>query len=360
MDKVEVSGIRRIFDLARGMTDAIDFSLGQPDFDVPVPVRKAMADAVESGHNKYTVTQGAPELRERLRRHLAEHAGFRDGAILVTAGSAGGLFQALAVLVEEGDEVIVPDPYFVLYGHLVNFFGAKPVILDTYPDFRVRPDTLESLITPRTKVIIFNNPVNPTGVAYTREEVAAISAVAKKHGVLVIADEIYSAFSYDFPHESVLRHDGNALLVGGFSKTYAATGWRLGFAAGPADIIDRMAMLQQFSFVCANAPGQLAAAAALDVDMSKHIADYRRKRDLVYEGLKDRFEIVRPQGAFYAFPKCPGGRDQDFVKKAVEQRVLVVPGSAASKRDTHFRICYAAPDRTLERGIEILNKLARA
>jgi len=354
-----MSGIRRIFDLAREMTDAVDFSLGQPDFEVPAPVRKALAAAVEAGHNKYTVTQGMPELREKLRERLARDCGFGDGGVLVTAGSAGALFQALAVLVEEGDEVIVPDPYFVLYCHLVNFFGAKPVLLDTYPDFRVRPEKLDALITTRTKAILFNNPVNPTGVAYTKEEVAAIAAVAKKRGVLVIADEIYSAFSYDFPHESVLRHDGGALLVGGLSKTYAVTGWRLGFAAGPRDIIDRMAMLQQFSFVCANAPGQVAAMTALDVDVSAYIEGYRRKRDLVYGGLKDRFEVVKPQGAFYVFPKCPWGTDEEFVKKAIESRVLVVPGRAASKHPTHFRLSFAVGDEQLKRGIEVLNRIAR-
>ncbi len=359
MDKVEVSGIRRIFDLARSMTDAADLSLGQPDFEVPEAVKRVMHAAIEGGNNKYTLTQGTPELRDALAADIARESGMTDPHVMVTAGSAGALFLALAVLIEEGDEVIVPDPYFVLYCHLVNFFGAKPVILDTYPDFRVRADKLEALITPKTKVILFNNPVNPTGVAHTKDEVAAIAAVAKKHKVLLIGDEIYNAFSYDFPHESVLKYNHDAMLIGGFSKTYAVTGWRLGFAAGPRDILDQMAMLQQFTFVCANAPGQAAAVEMLKVDTVRIIEEYRRKRDLVYNGLRERFELVKPQGAFYVFPKCPWGTDEDFVRKAIENKVLIVPGGAASKKHSHFRLSFAAPDKTLERGIEILNKIAR-
>ncbi|MBI2931745.1 MAG: aminotransferase class I/II-fold pyridoxal phosphate-dependent enzyme [Planctomycetes bacterium] len=358
MDRVEMSGIRRIFDLARQMTDAVDLSLGQPDFDVPGPIKRAMIEAIERGYNRYTVTQGMPELIEGLRRHLQRDSGFKDGGILVTAGTAGGLFQALAVLVEDGDEVVVPDPYFALYYHLVNFFGGKPVLLDTYPDFRIRPEKLEALLTPRTRVIVFNNPVNPTGVAYRPDEVAAICDVAKRHEVLLLSDEIYSAFSYDFPHESVLKHDGNALLVGGFSKTFAVTGWRLGFAAGPRDIIEKMAVLQQFSFVCANAPGQRAAITALDVDVSAYVDAYRKKRDFVVAALKDRFDFVRPQGAFYVFPKCPWGDDEAFVRKAIENKLLIVPGRATSKRTSHFRLSFAVSDRQLERAVEILNKLA--
>ena len=359
MDKIEISGIRRIFDLIQGMPDAADFSLGQPDFAVPEPVQRAAIDAIRSGRNKYTVTQGMPALVERLRADLARGAGFRDGGVIATSGSAGGLFLAMGVLLEEGEEVVIPDPYFVLYKHLVHFFGGKPVYLDTYPDFRIKPEKFESLITPRTRAILFNNPVNPTGVAYTREEVAAIAAVARRRDVLLIADEIYEAYSYDFPHECALKHDPGAILIGGFSKKFGVTGWRLGFAAGPREIVDKMAMLQQFTFVCAPSTAQSAAVAAFDVDMGPVIESYRRKRDLVVQGLKDRYEIVAPQGAFYVYPKCPWGTDEEFVRRAVEARCLVVPGSACSERKTHFRLSYAQPDDVLKRGIDALNQIAR-
>src|SRR5688572_25011373 len=269
MDKIEVSGIRRIFDLIQGMPDAADFSLGQPDFAPPEPIQRAAIDAIRNGRNKYTATQGTPALIERLKQELGRNSGLRDGGVIVTAGSAGALFLALGVLLEEGEEVIIPDPYFVLYKHLVNFYGGTPVLLDTYPDFRIKPAALDALITPKTRAILFNNPVNPTGVAYTKEEVAAIAAVAKKRGVLLISDEIYDAFSYDFAHECALKHDANALLIGGFSKKFGVTGWRLGYAAGPKDIVDKMAMLQQFTFVCAPSTAQAAAVAAMDVDMKQ-------------------------------------------------------------------------------------------
>lgn len=359
MDGIEVSGIRRIFDLVQGLKDAADFSLGQPDFEVPPEIQKAAVDAIREGRNKYTVTVGLPELVESLKEDLKRRSGFKDGGVIVTAGSAGALFLALGVLVEEGDEVVVPDPYFVLYKHVVRFFGGKPVFLDTYPDFRVTPAKLESVVTSRTRAILFNNPVNPTGVAYSREEVAAVAEFAKRRGILLMSDEIYEAFSYDFPHECALKHDPGALLIGGFSKKYGITGWRLGFAAGPKDVIEKMAVLQQFSFVCAPAPVQAAGIAALKTDMAVVVEAYRRKRDLVVEGLKDRFEFVRPQGAFYVFPKCPWGDDESFVRKAIESKCLIVPGSACSERRTHFRISFAQSESTLRRGIDILNKIAK-
>lgn len=359
MDKVEVSGIRRIFDLVQGMTDAVDLSLGQPHFDVPDPIKQAAAKAIQNGHNRYTVTQGIPELHEKLRGYLTRQFGFRDGGILVTAGAAGALFQAFMVLIDDGDEVLIPDPYFVLYVHLVNICGGSPILVDTYPDFRLTPERLKKQVTSKTKVLLFNNPVNPTGIAYTRDEVQAIAQFAKDHNLIVITDEIYDCFSYDFAHESMVRFLDDALLVGGFSKTYAVPGWRLGFAAGPRDMIEKMTTLQQFSFVCASSPAQRAGLVALDYDMGPYVEQYRRKRDFVCAGLRDRFELVKPQGAFYVFPKVPWGSDEEFVRAAVENKVLVIPGSACSRRRTHFRLSFAAEDTVLARGVEILNRIAR-
>lgn len=361
MEKIEVSGIRRIFDLVQGMTDAVDLSLGQPHFDPPEPVRRAAKAAIDEGYNRYTQTQGLPTLLEKLRRELSRKWGIgADAGLLATSGTAGGLFLSLAVLVEEGDEVLIPDPCFVIYRHLVHFFGGVPVMLDTYPDFRIRPDRLEKLVTKKTKMILFNNPVNPTGVAYTADEVKAIAAVAEKHGLFVISDEIYEAYSYDFAHESLPRHlPGQSMLLGGFSKTYGIPGWRLGYAAGPKDVIEQMAKLSQFTYVCAPTPAQMGGIAALDVDMGARIREYRAKRDAVYEGLRERYELVKPQGAFYAFPKCPWGDDQSFVKKAIESKVLVVPGSACSLKNSHFRLSFAADDAVLKKGVDILNRIAK-
>jgi aspartate/methionine/tyrosine aminotransferase len=361
MDRLEVSGIRKIFDLAGTIRNPVNLSLGQPDFPVPDLVQEAAIRAIRSGRNGYTVTQGIPELQDKIRAEIRRRAGFTDGGILVTAGVAGALFLAMGVLVEKGDEVIIPDPYFVLYRNIVRFFAGVPVLLDTYPDFRMRPEKLERLITPRTKLILFNNPVNPTGIAYRKEEVSAIAEVARRHRVLVVSDEIYASYSYDFPHESMRLHTEDTVLVGGFGKAYGITGWRLGFAAGPGEIIERMTTLQQFSFVCAPSVAQWAGVAALDVKVSDHRSAYRKKRDWVYSELKDRYEVEKPQGAFYFFPRCPRGqKDREFVERAIGEKLLIVPGSACSQHATHFRMSYAVSDSQLDRGVTILRKLARS
>jgi len=361
MDRLELSGIRKIFDLAAKLKNPVNLSLGQPDFATPPEVQEAAIKAIRGGKNGYVPTPGIPELHEKLRAELRRRAGFTEGKILITPGVSAALFQAMGVLVEKGDEVIVPDPYFSLYWNSIRFFAGVPVLLDTYPDFRIDPKRLERAITPKTKLILFNNPVNPTGVAYRKEEVAAVADVARRRGVTILSDEIYASYSYDFPHESMGLHAEKPLIVGGFGKAYAITGWRLGFAAGPDEIIDKMGVLQQFSFVCAPSIAQYAGVAALDVKVSAHRADYRRKRDFVYDELKSYYEMERPQGAFYFFPKCPGGlKDSEFVKRAIAKSLLIVPGSACSRKSTHFRMSYAVPDKVLERGVELLKKLARS
>jgi aspartate/methionine/tyrosine aminotransferase len=173
MDRLQPSGIRKIFELAARLKDPVNLSLGQPDFEVPLEIQEAAIRAIRGGKNGYTVTEGIPELREKLAEELRRRAGFKEGKILITSGVAGAIFLAMGVLVEKGDEVIVPDPYFGMYWNAIRFFGGIPVLLDTYPDFRIRPEKLDRGITPRTKLILFNNPVNPTGVAYQTEEVAA-------------------------------------------------------------------------------------------------------------------------------------------------------------------------------------------
>jgi len=352
------SGIRKVFELAATMKDPINFSIGQPDFDVPEEARQAAIDAIQSRKNSYSVTQGIPLLREKLQARVAAEYSHTDRKLVVTSGTSGGLMLALMALVDPGDEVIMFDPYFVMYEPLVKVIGGVPVVIDTYPDFRLDPERVRAAITNRTKLILLNSPANPTGVVATEAEIRGIAELAAEHNVALLSDEIYREFCYDEPFLSPARFNRQTIVVDGFSKSHAMTGWRLGFAHGPAAVIDEMTKLQQYTFVCAPQPFQWAAAVALEIDMSPHIAAYRRKRDMIVEGLAGHYELQRPSGAFYAFPKAPRGTGDEFVARAVKEGLLIVPGGVFSRRDTHFRISYATDDATLQRGIEVLRRLA--
>lgn len=356
----DASGIRKVFDLGAKLKDPINLSIGQPDFDVPESVRQAAIDAIQSRKNGYALTQGMPVLREKLQAEIQRQYGHADREVFVSSGTSGGLMLALTMLVNPGDEVIVFDPCFVMYDALTAVVGGKVVYIDTYPDFRLDLDRVADAITPRTKAILFNSPNNPTGAVASEDDVRRLAELAAERDVVLISDEIYKAFCYDRPFVSPAKYNPQTLVIDGFSKTYGMPGWRVGFAHGPSAIIQEMIKLQQYSFVCAPQPFQWAGAEAMDVDMTPHIADYHRKRDMVVAGLTDDYELTTPGGAFYAFPKLPWGTGMEFVARAIEKyQLLIIPGSVFSRRDTHFRISYAATDATLERGIEALRKVAR-
>jgi aspartate/methionine/tyrosine aminotransferase len=359
MAHIESSGIRKVFELARSLKDPVNLSIGQPDFDVPQPIKDAAHDAIERGANGYTVTQGIAELRAQLTAQVQRHYRHADRELFITSGTSGGLVLALCCTVNPGDEVILFDPYFVMYPHLVELAGGKSVYVDTYPDFAIDPDRVRAAITPRTKAILVNGPGNPTGRSPSREVLRELAVLARDKGVLLISDEIYSAFCYDQPFCSPAEFNEDVLVFDGFSKTYGMTGWRLGYAHGPRRLIEEMIKLQQFTFVCAPSMVQWAGLAALGLDVSEIVKSYRQKRDRIYLGLKDRFEIQKPDGAFYLFPKTPHGTGTEFVAEAIRNNLLVIPGNVFSRHDTHFRISYAAADRTLDRGVEILNRIAR-
>ncbi len=353
------SGIRKMFELAKKLENPIDLSIGQPDFDVPADVRQAAIDAISSRKNGYSLTQGIAELLEKLQARIDDRFGHQDRKVLVTSGTSGGLVLALLALIDPGDEVIVFDPFFVEYPALVRLLGGTAVFVDTYPDFRIDADRLLSAVTPRTKAIVLNSPSNPTGMVARDDEVRRLAEIAAQHDIALVSDEIYGDFSYDAPATSAAGYNADTIVVEGFSKTYGMTGWRVGFAHGPAALIDEMTKLQQFTFVCAPHPLQWGALASLDVDMSDYRESYGHKRDIIWEGLREDYELVRPEGAFYAFPRAPWGTASEFVKKAIDADVLIIPGSVFSARDTHFRISYAADDAMLERGVERLRELAR-
>jgi aspartate aminotransferase/aminotransferase len=306
------------------------------------------------------VTQGIPELRDKLQRVVDSELNHDDRQVLVTAGTAGGLLLAICCVVDPGDEVIVFDPYFAMYLHLATLAGGVSVVVDTYPDFRIDAVGVGAVMTERTKCVVVNSPVNPTGIVATAEEMRALAELCRARDVLLISDEVYRSFCYDHPFATPARWNADVLVVDGFSKAYGMTGWRLGYAHGPSRLIQEMAKLQQFSFVCAPSMAQYGGVAALDVDLTGQVDAYRRKRDMVADALSDDFDLAFPEGAFYAFPRAPWGTGTEFVAEAIRNNLLIIPGNVFSRRDSHFRISYAVDDATLARGLEVLRRLARS
>ncbi len=388
---MDASGIRRVFDLGAKLVNPINLSIGQPDFDVPQEIKQTAINAINAGHNRYTVTQGQAALRERIHQHLNEELPHWDlqnqSASLVTSGVSGGLLLTLMTCVGPGDEVLIPDPYFVMYKHLVTLAGATPVYVDTYPDFQLTAKRLTPHITPRTKLLLFNSPSNPTGVVASDETCREMVQLAQQHNFLILSDEIYDEFCYEkisrppgsspapgsssgsSPGQNAKKrcpspadHSQNIILLRGYSKTYGMTGWRLGYAVGPRPIIEQMTKLQQYSFVCAPSMVQEAGITALDVDMQQHIDAYQLKRDHVVKRLSGHYELTTPGGAFYAFPKVPehlGLTGGQFVERAVDKGMLLIPGNVFSNQDTHFRISYACDSDMLNRGLDLLVELAK-
>jgi aspartate aminotransferase/aminotransferase len=358
MQYIESSGIRKVFELARSLKDPVNLSIGQPHFDVPEAIKAAAHAAMERGANAYTVTQGIPELQTKIQADLKTRFGHADRELCITSGTSGGLLLAIYCAVNPGDEVILFDPYFVMYPHLVTLAGGKSVLIDTYPDFEIDVDRVRAALTPRTKAILINSPANPTGMVYSRETLRDLARLAQERDLLLLSDEIYRVFCYDAPYHSPAEFNEHVVVFDGFSKAYGMTGWRLGYVHGPKRFIDEIIKLQQFSFVCAPSMVQHAGVVAWDYDVSRFVTEYQHKRDLVVKGLKDRYELIQPRGAFYAFPKAPWGTGSEFVAEAIRNNLLLIPGNVFSARDTHFRLSYAAEDRTIERGVEILNRLA--
>lgn len=353
----DISGIRKVFDLAAGLKDPINLSIGQPDFDVPENIKDTACAAIRDGLNNYTPTQGRADLIEAVNASLGNR--YQKGEIIITSAVSGGLNLSFLALLDPGDEILIPDPYFVMYKQLALMLGAKPVYYDTFPEWHFPVDKIESMITPRTKAVVIGSPSNPTGAVTGEEELKALAEILRKRGIIAISDEIYEIFCYDRKFHSIAEYypEGTVLLKG-FSKSHAMTGWRLGYAAGPKEIIQTMAKFQQFTFVCAPSPVQVAGLEALKTDMSNAVGQYKAKRDMIYNGLLERgYRVVKPGGAFYIFPEVPWGTDNEFVAKCIENSLLVIPGSVFSEKHSHFRISYAASEDTIRRGLDVLGRL---
>lgn len=365
------SGIRKIFELAATMKDPINLSIGQPDFDVPGPIKEAAIAAIKAGRNQYTPTQGVAELRTAISDRLKTDLGWDlaadpNLALTTTSGTSGGLLLSYLTFSEAGDEVIIPDPYFVIYPAAARIAGSTVRYCDTYPDFRMTAEKIEPLINSRTKFVLLNTPSNPCGVTLTETELRDIVELCRAKGILLISDEIYDEFTFAdgrdpqgrFP--SPARFTQDLIVLRGFSKSYGMTGWRLGYAAGPKELIDAMSRMQQFTFVCAPSMVQYGGAVALATDIFEYVRAYERKRDLVVAALSPLARIGQPTGAFYAFVEVPerlGMTGTEFVREAAKQNLLLIPGGAFSRRDSHFRLSYATSDTKLQQGLTIIVNL---
>jgi len=353
------SGIRKVFDLAAKLDDPINLSIGQPDFPMPEPARQAAKQAIDAGRNGYTPTQGILALRDRLEARARAETGQPGRRLCLTSGSSGGLVLALMSLIDPGDEVIIFEPAFLMYRPLVEFLGGRCLVIDTAPSFRIDVDRVAASISGATRAILLNTPANPTGVVVDPDTVRDLARLAESRGVTLVSDELYRSYCYDAPFSSPALHSEEVVVIDGFSKSHAMTGWRVGWVHGPKSIVDACTMIQQYTFVCAPQVGQWAALAALDAPMDLPLAECRRKRDRLMAGLRDRYRFVQPGGAFYLYPEAPGGSGRAFAERAIErEKMLVVPGTVFGAADTHFRIAYTVSDAMLDRGIAALNRLA--
>ena len=357
IDEIELSGIRKAFLMAQKIKDPIDLSIGQPDFDVPSVIKEKAIESIRSGFNHYTPTAGIPELRGKIKNKLAKKNKIRvrPEQVLVTSGTTGGIFLSFFTLIDPGDEVIILDPYFVAYKELAKLCGAKIKIVSTYPDFQPNISLIKKAVGKKTKLIVLNSPNNPTGAVYKEKTIKEIVKIAKENDIFILSDEVYEDFIYEGKHFSPQSIYKNTITLNGFSKSGSMTGWRIGYASGPKEVIDKMAKLQQLSFVCAPSFAQKAALTALEYDNGKEIENYRKKRDVIFNGLKDHYPIVKPEGAFYIFIKVPYG-DERFVKKLLQKRLIAVPGSAFSGNRGYIRISYATSDESIKKAVSILTE----
>ncbi|MGD8602986.1 MAG: aminotransferase class I/II-fold pyridoxal phosphate-dependent enzyme [Anaerolineales bacterium] len=370
--QVAPSGIRRFFDIAATMDDVISLGIGEPDFVTPKPILKAGIRSLDEGETHYTSNSGILELRQSLAAHLKQRYDVDynpEDEILVTVGVSEALYLALTAVIDPGDEIIVPTPCFVSYQPEVVFAGGVPISLATHAkdDFQVDAESLEALITPKTKALLIGYPNNPTGAVMTRQKLGAIAAVAEKHDLLVISDEIYDRLVYG-GHQHVCFASlpgmhARTITLGGFSKDYAMTGWRIGYAAAPAPILGAMRKIHQYTIMSAPTTAQVAAIEALENGnpfVEEMVAEYDRRRRLIVDGLNELGLVTfEPKGAFYAFPniRASGLADEDFAEALLqEEKVAVVPGNAFGADDSHVRCSYATAYEKIEEALERMHR----
>ncbi|AIQ51673.1 aminotransferase class I/II-fold pyridoxal phosphate-dependent enzyme [Paenibacillus sp. FSL R7-0331] len=368
VQQIQPSGIRKFFDLAAGSKDVISLGVGEPDFKTPWHVREACVYSLERGFTGYTSNAGMPELREGIANYL--HSRFAvtynpANEIIATVGGSEAIDLALRALISPGDEILIPEPCYISYSPITSIGGGIPVGIETFGEnnFKLTAADLEAKITPRSKILILCYPSNPTGAIMTREDWEPIAKVVEKHDLIVISDEIYAELTYGSNHVSFPSLPGmmdRTILVSGFSKAFAMTGWRMGYACGHPDLISAMLKIHQYTVMCAPSMGQVAALEALTNGMEEkdRMADsYNQRRRLIVKGLRDAgLDCHEPQGAFYAFPSIQrtGLTSEQFAQRLLmEYKVAAVPGSVFGLGgEGYLRCSYATSVAQLNEAIE--------
>jgi aminotransferase len=375
IDSVPPSGIRRFFDIAATMKDVISLGIGEPDFVTPTPILRAGIRSLRLGDTHYTSNSGTKELREAVAvqlKHLYDVSYDPEDEILITVGASEALHLALSAVLDPGEEVIVPEPCFVAYTPEVVFAGGVPVTVPTFVknNFQVTGEEIERAVTPQTKAILIGYPNNPTGAVMSRENLLHVGEVARKHDLLIISDELYSRLVYHREHVCVPSLPGlreRTILVNGFSKGYAMTGWRLGYVAAPNELMAAMRKIHQYTIMSAPTMSQAAGLDAVlhgEYYVREMVAEYDRRRELLIQGLNTLgLDCFEPQGAFYAFPSVDktGMNDEQFSEALLcEEQVAVVPGSAFGPSGKGFvRICYATAYEKIEQALDHMKRFMR-
>jgi aminotransferase len=366
------SGIRKFFDLLASMEGVISLGVGEPDFVTPWYIREAAIYSLEKGYTMYTSNKGTPELRAELARHLESHFGLTynpDDEILITVGVSEGLDLAARAILNPDDEVIMPDPCYVAYPAAISLAGGTPVRVPTSVDndFEITAEGIEACITPKTKAILIGYPCNPTGAVLPKKELEKIAELARRYNLLVISDEVYCRLVYGVEHTCLAGLPGmreRTILLNGFSKAYAMTGWRIGYAVCSKEIVGAMTKIHQYTMLCAPIMGQMAALEALkanDREVDTMVRDYDRRRRIIVKGFRDiGLPCFEPKGAFYAFPSIEetGMSSEEFAEKLLmEEKIAVVPGSAFGQcGEGYIRCCYATSLPEIE---EALKRMGR-
>jgi len=372
VERIPASGIRRFFDLVSGVEGVISLGVGEPDFVTPERFREAAIRSIKEGRTKYTSNYGIQPLRQAISEHTARLRGVTydpDREILVTVGVSEAVDLALRATLNDGEEVIIADPSYVAYVPGIVLAGGVPVPVATEEEheFRLRPEDVERAITPRTRAILLGFPNNPTGGVLTDDDVHGLARLAEEHDLLVYADEIYDRLVYGGEHRSIISLPGmreRTVYLAGFSKSYAMTGWRVGYACAPAEVIEQMMKIHQYTVMCVPTAGQYAALEALrtgEDEVRRMVGEYDRRRKVMWRRFNEMgLQCFEPRGAFYCFPNITstGMSDDGFAERLlVEEKVVTVPGNAFGERGRgHVRACYAT---SLEKIEEACDRIAR-